>query len=129
MDKIVPIKKIDTSGATMYMHDGLLHREDGPAVEYLNGDKEWRFNGRFHRLEGPALIIINPHRNMNKFFIMGIQLSKQEFDNIPNKKLIEYNENFFHYRDKDENVITHCIRPYDDSGNYINYNYKFSLIK
>ena len=24
--------------------NGLLHREDGPAVEYANGDKEWYLN-------------------------------------------------------------------------------------
>jgi hypothetical protein len=128
MDKIVPIKKIDTSGAIMYTHDGLLHREDGPACEYSNEDKEWRFNGRFHRLDGPALELAT-FKNSDKFFIMDIQLSKKEFDNIPNKKLIEYNKKSFNYRDKDGNVIVHYIRPYDDGGNYINYNYKFSLIK
>jgi hypothetical protein len=28
--------------------NGLLHREDGPAIEYLNGDKEWYLNGMEH---------------------------------------------------------------------------------
>lgn len=31
-----------------YRH-GILHREDGPAVECLNGNSEWYFDGRLHR--------------------------------------------------------------------------------
>ena len=33
---------------------GQLHREDGPAVEYNNGKKEWWINGKLHRTDGPA---------------------------------------------------------------------------
>ena len=32
-----------------------LHREDGPAVEYVNGDRVWYLNGLFHREDGPAV--------------------------------------------------------------------------
>lgn len=32
-----------------------LHREDGPATEYPNGDKEWYLNGKLHREDGPAI--------------------------------------------------------------------------
>ncbi len=32
-----------------YSVEGKLHREDGPAIESLNGDKEWWINGEFHR--------------------------------------------------------------------------------
>ena len=31
------------------------HREDGPAVEYANGTKLWYINGRPHREDGPAV--------------------------------------------------------------------------
>ena len=34
--------------------DGKLHRIDGPAVERLNGDREWYINGKMHRIDGPA---------------------------------------------------------------------------
>ena len=27
------------------------HREDGPAVEYADGDKAWYKNGKLHRME------------------------------------------------------------------------------
>src|SRR5690606_24568249 len=30
------------------------HREDGPAVEFSNGDKFWYQNGKLHREDGPA---------------------------------------------------------------------------
>ena len=33
---------------------GQRHREDGPAVEYANGGKEWWVNGKRHREDGPA---------------------------------------------------------------------------
>ena len=29
-----------------YNNDGYLHREDGPAIEFYNGDKEWWINGK-----------------------------------------------------------------------------------
>jgi hypothetical protein len=32
-----------------------FHREDGPAIEYTNGNKEWFFNGLRHREDGPAV--------------------------------------------------------------------------
>jgi hypothetical protein len=34
---------------------GKLHRTDGPAIEYRNGNKEWYINGKRHRLDGPAV--------------------------------------------------------------------------
>jgi hypothetical protein len=32
-----------------------IHREDGPAIEFANGDKEWWLNGKYHREDGPAV--------------------------------------------------------------------------
>ena len=37
-------------------NEGLLHRVDGPAVEYANGGKKvWYLRGKKHRLDGPAI--------------------------------------------------------------------------
>jgi len=33
----------------------LLHREDGPAIEYANGDKIWCLNSKCHRIDGPTI--------------------------------------------------------------------------
>ena len=35
--------------------DGKFHREDGPAVEWANGDKSWYINDKLHRTDGPAI--------------------------------------------------------------------------
>lgn len=35
------------------------HRKNGPAVERANGDKEWFFEGKLHREDGPAVEWIN----------------------------------------------------------------------
>ena len=37
----------------------ILHREDGPAIEYADGGKDWYFNGKLHRIDGPAVEIVN----------------------------------------------------------------------
>ena len=34
---------------------GQYHREDGPAIEYADGHKEWFINGLLHRIDGPAI--------------------------------------------------------------------------
>lgn len=34
---------------------GALHRDDGPAIEYWNGDREWWRDGQVHRDDGPAV--------------------------------------------------------------------------
>ena len=39
--------------------DGYLHREDGPAVIYTDGSKEWWIRGNLHREDGPAAILKN----------------------------------------------------------------------
>ena len=49
------MKEIDKDGTICYYNDKeQLHREDGPAAEYLDGTKYWYINGKRHRLNGPA---------------------------------------------------------------------------
>jgi hypothetical protein len=50
--------KIDENGSKYYYSDAamkILHRLDGPAVEYAGGDKVWCVHGKCHRLDGPAV--------------------------------------------------------------------------
>jgi len=35
----------DSYGDKFWYFNGDIHREDGPAIENANGDKEWLFNG------------------------------------------------------------------------------------
>ena len=49
---------INQNGTKRYYSDremNILHREDGPAVEYVDGHKEWWINGKRHREDGPAI--------------------------------------------------------------------------
>ena len=47
--------KIIEFDSIRYYKDGLIHREDGPALLY-KGNKEWYINGYLHREDGPAII-------------------------------------------------------------------------
>jgi len=42
-----------------YNEQNQLHKEDGPAMELMNGDKEWFMNGKHHREGGPAIEYAN----------------------------------------------------------------------
>lgn len=48
-------KKFITKYGHEYRLNGKLHREDGPALEYIDGHKEWRINNELHREDGPAV--------------------------------------------------------------------------
>lgn len=61
-----PICKTDKYGNKLWYLEGILHREDGPAVEYTTGDKTWYFNGKCHRVDGPAVEYTNETK---KWFI------------------------------------------------------------
>jgi hypothetical protein len=41
--------------STVWYKNGLLHREDGPAVQHTTGTNEWWVNGKRHRVDGPAV--------------------------------------------------------------------------
>ena len=45
----------DTGYEKMWKVNGKLHREDGPAVEYITGKKHWVCCGVLHREDGPAV--------------------------------------------------------------------------
>ena len=51
-------------GTTSSKYDGSkgLHRIDGPAVEYADGDKCWYIDGKRHRIDGPAMEYVNGDR-------------------------------------------------------------------
>src|SRR3990167_8892773 len=51
-----PQKAVDNEGTIIWRNlDGQLHRRDGPAIEWANGDKEWWLNDQHHREDGPAV--------------------------------------------------------------------------
>ena len=59
-----------------YNNAGLLHRLDGPAIEYPDGSKSWCQNGQLHRIDGPA---VEWARGNKDWFINGKILTEAEF--------------------------------------------------
>jgi hypothetical protein len=94
--------KINEDGDKTYWKNKemtILHREDGPAIEWVYGDKLWYINGEPHREDGPAIEHSNgaknwykhgnPHREdgpaveypsgNKKWYLNGERLTEQEF--------------------------------------------------
>lgn len=90
---------------------GELHRLDGPAIEYNDGDKEWWVAGQRHRIDGPAIewsdgvkewwVAGKRHREDGpavifgkkcKWFLNGIRFSSKEawFKSLDVEKQIAY---------------------------------------
>ena len=55
----------------------IFHREDGPAIEWPNGDKSWYLNDKLHRVGGPAIEYADGSKGwfVNGEFIFGINKS------------------------------------------------------
>jgi len=43
-----------------------IHRLDGPAIEFSNGDKHWQQDDKLHRLDGPAVDRANGEKHWYK---------------------------------------------------------------
>ncbi len=69
----------------IWYQNGILHREDGPAIEDSSGTREWFQNNKRHRLNGPAIEYVNGKKYWH---IEGINYSEEQFLNeITRKKL------------------------------------------
>ena len=80
-------KYIDDDGDVFWYKDNLLHREDGPAVEWESGTKKWYKNGELHREDGPA---IEYSYGNKEWWLNDIPYSEYEFNKwISKKKLNE----------------------------------------
>jgi len=69
--------KVYENRTEWYNLDGQLHREDGPAVEYVKGDKYWRINGQYHREDRPAIEYVDGSK---EWYINGQELTEEEFE-------------------------------------------------
>jgi hypothetical protein len=56
--------------------DGQLHRTNGPALIWADGDRVWCLNGQFHRTDGPAVIYANGDQ---EWWLNGMKLTKDEW--------------------------------------------------
>ena len=60
---------------TAWFKNGVYHRENGPALEYIDGHKKWCLNGEYHRTNGPA---IEYPDGSKEWYLNGTQLTEQE---------------------------------------------------
>jgi len=49
----------DADGNKCWYRNGVIHRDDGPAIELANADKYWYRDGQRHREDGPAIEYID----------------------------------------------------------------------
>ena len=71
-----PAVKFPDGGKEWYLN-GKRHREDGPAVEYSDGDKEWFIDGKYHREDGPAIVFSDGYK---AWYINGNRITEAEFN-------------------------------------------------
>lgn len=48
-------KETHDDGSVIYTHNGVPHRNDGPAIIAADGSQHWYRNGERHRENGPAI--------------------------------------------------------------------------
>ena len=73
------------NGYKAWWSNDKLHREDGPAIEYADGYKAWYLNDKLHREDGPAVEYANGDK---AWYLNGECLTEEEFNakmNIKNK--------------------------------------------
>jgi len=93
------MKLIENSIARIWHNsDGERHRTDGPAIEHINGTKEWWFNGVRHRVEGPA---IEDPKGFRGYYFHGVKVKHSLNDQTNyyiNDKPVEKEEALKFYR-------------------------------
>ena len=72
------------NGSKEWCINGKLHRENGPAVEWADGTKEWWKNGKRHREDGPAIEWADGTKS---WWINDEQYTEEEFNKITKKSL------------------------------------------
>ena len=66
-----------------YNLEGNYHRENGPAIEWVDGDKSWWTNGQLHRVDGPAVEWVDGSK---EWWINGDEYTERSFNEYINKQ-------------------------------------------
>ena len=66
----------NTNGDKQWIKNGFLHREDGPAMEFAAGSKYWYKNGNYHREDGPACEYADGDK---RWYLEGVKFTEKEF--------------------------------------------------
>jgi hypothetical protein len=87
---------------TKWFKDGIIHREDGPAIISPNGNQAWYQNGVFHRVGGPALEMAD--ENMYQWCQNGL-LHREDGPAVMMKDIIEWWIHGVQYSEKEFNAL------------------------
>lgn len=68
--------KIYKNGDKEWFINGVNHRDDGPAAEYVCGEKVWYKNGQRHREDGPAIEYFDGH---GLYFLHNIHYKQKDY--------------------------------------------------
>jgi len=80
--------EINQLGSKLYYKDKamkIFHREDGPAVEWWDGSKEWYLNGKLHREDGPAVEWWDGDKS---WYLNGRSYTEEEFKKKTAKEIV-----------------------------------------
>ena len=67
---------IDYHESQFYYQNGKCHREDGPAIIWSNGSEDYIQNGKFHREDGPARIFSS---GAKEYWVNGVRFTEKQF--------------------------------------------------
>ena len=76
-------------GIKTWYKDGIIHKDDGPAVIHVDGTICWYKNGKIHREDGPA--VIEPDGE-EEWYLNGIEYDKM--DSVFDEAREKYPERF-----------------------------------
>jgi hypothetical protein len=77
------------NGNKAWYLNGQLHREDGPAIETVDGNNHWFLYGQLHREDGPAFELSD---GTKRWFLNGVQLTEEDFNKRTKTKELTVNQ-------------------------------------
>jgi len=77
--------KIDPFGGRNWFYKGKLHRENGPALEFVLGNV-WYKHGKFHREDGPACVY---KTRPPKWFLDNVEYTEKKWKKEIRKRKIK----------------------------------------
>ena len=79
------------NGTTIYLKDGKLHRENGPAIEFLGSGKAYFIDGALHSDKGPA--IYWPYEEDCHWYVHGVKVIPPRQTSV---RIAELRDKFLH---------------------------------
>jgi hypothetical protein len=78
------VEWVDGDKVEEWYQNGKRHRLDGPAVTFKNGEKQWWVNGLIHREDGPAVVF---PEGINQWWIKNaVYRTKEDYFNALSEK-------------------------------------------